>query len=64
MGDVFVNEVIWYYRSIVIHTLPFVVMACSVLLTDVTFLESDWWLVLLTGLLYTLTNLCSSVWLR
>lgn len=64
MGENTVNEVLWYYRSIIIHTLPFFVCVLALMLTDVTILESDWWLVLLTALAYTLTNLCVSMWLK
>ena len=55
-GDVTISLGYWYYRSIVVHTVPYVVVIISVFSSDIIFMETDWWLVCLLAILYTLLN--------
>ena len=46
----------WWVRSVLKHLLPYIACLASCVITDVIFLETDWWLIPLTGLAYTFVN--------
>ena len=54
----------WYYRSIVIHTVPYFMTLICVFSSDVIFMETDWWLLVLIGILYTLFNYAACTYNR
>jgi hypothetical protein len=63
LGDNYFTDFYWYYRSIVLHSLPFFLMMICVFMTDIIFLETDWWLISLTAFFYTMFNYAVTVYL-
>lgn len=55
-GDNWLSSTFYNIRSIFHHTLPYLCSMSVVFLTDVVFLETDWYLIMICGLLYTLMN--------
>ena len=55
-GDNALTLTYFYYRSIIKHTLPFLMSVSSIFGSDIIFLESDWWLVVVLAISYTATN--------
>ena len=55
-GDNEVTLAYFYYRSVIKHTLPFIMSLSSVFGSDIIFLESDWWLVIMLSISYTAVN--------
>ena len=50
------TEAFFYYKAVLVNTLPFLLLCWNVFLSDVIFLESDWWIICLTAFLYMMTN--------
>lgn len=46
----------YYYRSIVMHSLPFMMTICTIFFSDIIFLESDWYIVFVITALYLIIN--------
>ena len=55
-GDNWLTITYYYYRSIVIHTLPFLMSVCTIFFSDIIFLESDWYVVVIISALYLIVN--------
>ena len=43
-------------RNIIQHSVPYLLTVFTVFTSDLMFLESDWWIILLTGVFYIIVN--------
>ena len=50
------TTVYFYIRSILTHTTPYLALWFMTFTADIIYLESDWYLVLLYGIVYTFIN--------
>ena len=55
-GDNWATVSYYYYRSIIIHTIPFLMCSCTIFIADIIFMESDWWVVIVIGAIYLIVN--------
>ena len=55
-GDNWFSTTLFYMRNMFQHTVPFLVTFSCIFMSDVVFLETDWYLIFCMTMWYTFTN--------
>lgn len=61
-GDNAVTVTLFYAKTFFLHSCPFFVMLTSIFISEIIFMETDWWLIVMISFVYTVVNYGVCTW--